>query len=135
MHDFAGIIYLSLIVQYLDKVYIKRRGGFQVNILLKGSAYNVVKVANFGAIAEMVLPLVIVGFYCPVKEVPGSFNLFPDARKIDKLKRGAVLVDKIFERNSMEGKIAIAEIKSFLRKIVTLLNQIKISILHCFSAV
>ena len=89
-----------------------------------------VKVTAFGAIAIIVITLVVSSFHGPPEQVPGLLNLVPDAREVHQPERGAVFIDEVLQRNAVESKITILQVESFLWKIIRLFDKIKVSILH-----
>ena len=66
----------------------------------------------------------------PVEQVACPFDLLADLGQVKEAKWGAVLFDQIFKRNAMKSKVSVNQIKSFLREIIGLINEIEISILH-----
>jgi hypothetical protein len=81
-----------------------------------------VEMVAFGAIAEIVLSLVLIFFDGPVKEVPGLLDLISYFRQIDEAERGTMFVNEMFQGNPMEGQVSFPQVKSFLGEIIGLLD-------------
>jgi hypothetical protein len=89
-----------------------------------------VEMTAFRAVAEMVLALVIEVVDGSVEQIAGLFDLIPDAGKIHESKRGPVFLDQVFQGYTVESEIAITQIKSVLREVITLLDEVEIGVFH-----
>ena len=90
----------------------------------------IMKVAALCTVTVVIGTFVIICLDSPFKKVPGFLDLIPYSRQIHQPEWRPVFIDQVFERNSMESKVVSNMIKAVLRKIVALLDQIKISILN-----
>jgi hypothetical protein len=89
-----------------------------------------VKVAALGTITVMVFSRIVMRLDGPVEEVPGFLDLLAYAGQVHKPERGVILIYQVLKRYAVKGQIVITEVKTFLRKVITLLDKVEIGVLH-----
>lgn len=94
---------------------------------------DIAEMTAFGAVTVMVFAVVPDRTHRSREQVSGLFDLYPDLGQIGQFQRSTVFFDEVFERHSVEYEIAIViDIKSFLREIKGLIDQVKIAVGHCW---
>jgi hypothetical protein len=85
---------------------------------------------TLGAIAIVVFAFVFVLFHRIAKPVLGAFDVVGNGRQISKFERCAVLFDEFHQVDFVELEIVFVERKFLLRKIISLVDQVKIFGVH-----
>jgi hypothetical protein len=89
-----------------------------------------VKVAAFCAVTIMVVTFIVCSLHGSSEQIAGLLYLVPDARQIHQPEWGAVFFDEVLQRYAVKRQITVLQVESFLRKVVRLFDEIKVSILH-----
>lgn len=113
-----------------DKIDIKCGRSLQVNVIFEGFLNDVSKMAAFGAIAVIIFSLVMLAFHRTVKPILRLLDLITDFGEISDLERCAVFINKVFQGDAVKTQVAIMQIEAFLWKIICLLNEVKVTVLH-----
>ena len=88
------------------------------------------EVAALGAVTVMILSFVIGCFHGTPEKISRPFYLVANPGQIHQSEWSAVVINEILQRNAVESEITILQVKSFLREIVRLFDEIKVRILH-----
>src|SRR6185369_3296428 len=85
---------------------------------------------TLGAIAIKIFTLVFVFFKSSSKHLLSFFHLHADLGQIAQFKRRPVFIDYRFQIYTVKLQVTVFYIKTFLRKIEGLLNEVKVGICH-----
>lgn len=113
-----------------DEINVKGGRSLQINIVFQSLLNDMTKMATLGTITISVLPFILVALDRSVKPVFSLFDLIANFGQVGHFEWRPILIYQIFERNAMKTQLTIVQIKTILRKIISLLDEIKIAILH-----
>jgi hypothetical protein len=80
------------------------------------------KVIALGAVAIKIAAPVATFLDGPVEQVSRLFYLVTDFWQVNKTEWRAVFLDQVQQGNAVEGQRSVAQIKTFLREVIGLIN-------------
>ena len=101
-----------------------------MDIVFQCFLYHKGEMRALGTITIKIFPLVAVPFDGIRKHFLGLVDLHPDFGEITELEGSPILIDEVFQVNTVKLEIIIAYIKTFLRKIEGLFHQVGVRIIH-----
>ena len=84
-------------MQVQNQVNIERRGGFDINLMFQCFVDDMIKVIALGAVAVMIIALIVIFLNGPVKQVLRFFDLIADLWQIDKPERCSMFFNQVFQ--------------------------------------
>jgi hypothetical protein len=96
--------------------------------MFEGFFHHERKMGALGAVTVIVLSLIFMFFERSGKHLFGLINLHPDLGQVGKLERGTVLFHVLHQVKAIEGEVSVLRVKSFLREIERLLDEVRIRV-------
>lgn len=102
-----------------------------MNIIAQCLIEHVREMRTFGAVAVIILAVVIQLIYGIAEPLLGLLYLLRDFRKVGDAQRGAVFFNEVLEGNVVKVQPVVFDFESILWKIEGLADQVEICILQC----
>ena len=121
---------LALADQRFDNIDVKSRRSLNVHIVFEHLLEHKAEVRALGAIAVLILPLVVGLGHRHIEQHLGLLDLLADLGQIRNLERSAVLLDDVHQVDPVPQQIVSIEFELVLGPFKGLLDQVGVFVAH-----
>ena len=120
----------AVFFQGFNQVQVIGGRGLQVDVVAEGLMQDKGELGTLGAVAVMVVALVVRFGHGHLEQALGALDLGGDLRQIRQLQRRAVTIDDFHQIDVVEHQIPVDDHEFILREVERLFDQVDVLVLH-----